>query len=240
MSPLVSDLAIDISKIPPHIAIIMDGNRRWAKAKNLSTTDGHRAGANNLEKITAHAAKLGIKHVTVYSLSTENWKKRSLEEVRGIFGLLIEFVRTKSEIFRKSGIRFRVLGDHSAFPSKVKQAIKKMLNIVLPQEKLVLNVALNYGGRDEMLTAIKNIVKDKIDPKDITEELVSKYLYTTGQPDPDLVIRPGGEKRISNFLLWQSSYSEFYFTDVLWPDFGPEELEKAIYEYQQRERRMGK
>jgi len=240
MTKFLSNLPIEKDNMPQHIAIIMDGNRRWAKSKNLKPTDGHRAGANNLEKIIEHAALLGVGHVTVYALSTENWKKRTLDEVRGIFGLLIEFAKTKSEIFRKSGIRFSILGDYTVFPFHVKNALKRMLNLVLPEQRLVFNVALNYGGRDEIVNAIKNIVKDKVHVKDIDEKLVSKYMYTKDQPDPELIIRPGGEIRLSNFLLWQSSYAELYFTDTLWPDFGPIELEKAIYWYQQRNRKLGK
>lgn len=240
MTTLLTDLAIDTQNIPTHVAIIMDGNRRWAKANNLSSADGHKAGAVNLEKMVEHAAHLGIKHFTVYALSTENWKKRAVEEVKGIFGLIIHYLKNRRELFKKTGIRFVVLGDFHAFPLYVKHALKKMVNLVLEKEQIKFNVALNYGGRDEIINAIKRIIKDKVKPDEITEELVSKYLYTTGQPDPELIIRPGGESRLSNFLLWQSSYSELYFSDVLWPDFGPKELEKAIYWYQQKERRMGK
>lgn len=239
-TPFVTNLAIDPNRLPQHVAIIMDGNRRWAKANNLNVNQGHEAGAKNLETITEHSAKLGIKHLTVYALSTENWHKRAIQEVKGIFGLLIKFVKTRKEMFKKNGIRFIVLGDFSAFPASVRHSLKRMVDIVLDREQIKLNVALNYGGRDEIVSAIKKIVKSGVNPDKIDEELVSKYLYTHDQPDPDLVIRPGGEKRISNFLLWQSSYAEFYFSDILWPDFGPAELEKAIYEYQQRERRLGK
>lgn len=226
--------------VPKHIAIIMDGNRRWAKKNNLNPSEGHKAGAKNLEDIVEHAAKLGIKHVTVYALSTENWRKRTKEEVTGIFRLLINYLQRKRQMLRKSGIRIVILGDFHAFPLRVRLALKKALSLLVPQENLKFNIALNYGGRDEIVHAIKNIIKDKVKPNDITEDLVAKYLYTHDQPDPDLIIRPGGEKRLSNFLLWQASYSEFYFTDTLWPDFGPKELEKAIAYYQSRERRLGK
>ena len=231
---------IDPTNLPKHIAIIMDGNRRWAAAKNLSSGDGHQAGAENLEKIIDHCKKIGITHLTVYALSTENWKKRSATEVKGIFNLLLKIVKTKREEYKKSGIKFFVLGNFQAFPLKVRQAIKKIVDMVLDQERLKFNVALNYGGRDEIVTAIQNIIKDGVKPSQVNEELVSKYLYTTGQPDPDLVIRPGGEFRLSNFLLWQASYAELYFTDILWPDFTPKQLDKAIIWYQQRHRRIGK
>ena len=231
---------IDSQNLPKHIAIIMDGNRRWAQKKGLSVNEGHKAGAENLQKIVNYCRDLGIKHLTVYALSTENWRKRSIQEVRGIFNLLLQVIKEKAEEYRKSGIRFFVLGNFQAFPLKVKNAIKKILDIVLDNERIKFNVALNYGGRDEIVHAIKNIIKDGVPAHKINEELVSKYLYTNGQPDPDLIIRPGGEYRLSNFLLWQMSYAELYFTDILWPDFTPKELEKAIIWYQQRHRRMGK
>ncbi|MDD3003067.1 MAG: polyprenyl diphosphate synthase [Candidatus Shapirobacteria bacterium] len=239
-SPFITNLKIDPNVLPKHIAIIMDGNRRWATKHGVKASEGHKAGAQNLENIVDYCRDIGIKNITVYALSTENWRKRSAEEVKGIFNLLINVVKTKSKEYQKSGIKFFVLGNFQAFPFKVKHAIKKILNMVLDKERIKFNVALNYGGRDEIVNAIKNIVKDGVKASDINEKLVSDYLYTTGQPDPDLVIRPGGEFRLSNFLLWQTSYAELYFTNILWPDFTPKELEKAIYWYQQRDRRMGK
>lgn len=230
---------LDPTNLPQHIAIIMDGNRRWAAAKNLSPSDGHKAGAQNLEKIVDHCNQIGIKYITVYALSTENWRLRSAKEVKGIFDLLLKIVKEKRQEYKKSGVKFFVLGNFQAFPLKVRKAIKKIMDMVLDTERIKFNVALNYGGRDEIVTAIKNIIKDGVKPSQVNEELVSKYLYTTGQPDPDLVIRPGGEFRLSNFLLWQSSYAELYFTDILWPDFGPKQLDKAIIWYQQRHRRLG-
>ncbi len=231
---------IDKNALPKHIAIIMDGNRRWAAKRGLSPSDGHKAGAENLQNIVNYCRDIGITNITVYALSTENWRKRSAEEVKGIFNLLIQVVKTKAKEYQKSGIRFFVLGNFQAFPLKVKSAIKKILDMVLDNERIKFNVALNYGGRDEIINAIKNIIKDEIKPSEVNEELVSKYLYTSGQPDPDLIIRPGGEFRLSNFLLWQMSYAELYFTDILWPDFTPKELEKAIIWYQDRDRRLGK
>ncbi len=231
---------IDSKNLPQHIAIIMDGNRRWAVARGLSVDAGHKAGTENLEKIIDHCKKIGIKHLTVYALSTENWRKRSAAEVKGIFNLLLKLVKEKREEYKKSGVKFFVLGNFQAFPLKVRRAIKKIVDMILDQERLKLNVALNYGGRDEIVTAIKKIIKDGVKSSQVNEKLVSKYLYTHGQPDPDLVIRPGGEYRLSNFLLWQSSYAELYFTDILWPDFGPKQLDKAIIWYQQRHRRLGK
>jgi undecaprenyl diphosphate synthase len=231
---------IDKNALPKHIAIIMDGNRRWAAKRGLSPSDGHKAGAENLQNIVNYCRDIGITNITVYALSTENWRKRSAEEVKGIFNLLIQVVKTKAKEYQKSGIRFFVLGNFQAFPLKVKNAIKKILDMVLDNERIKFNVALNYGGRDEIINAIKNIIKDGVKAHEVNEELVSKYLYTSGQPDPDLIIRPGGEFRLSNFLLWQMSYAELYFTDILWPDFTPKELEKAIIWYQDRDRRLGK
>lgn len=239
-SPFLTKLPINKKKLPKHIAIIMDGNRRWAAKKGLSPNQGHEAGSQNLENIVGHCRRIGIKHITVYALSTENWRKRSAKEVRGIFNLLIRITKTKAQEYKKSGIRFFVLGNFQAFPFKVKSAIKKMLDIVLDKERIKFNVALNYGGRDEIISAIKKIIKDGVPASQINEELVGNYLYTKGQPDPDLIIRPGGEYRLSNFLLWQMSYAELYFTNILWPDFTPKKLEKAIYWYQQRDRRKGK
>jgi len=231
---------LDPQKLPKHIAIIMDGNRRWARKKGLPDGKGHEAGAQNLQKIVNYCRDVGIKHLTVYALSTENWKKRSPLEVKGIFNLLMRIVKEKAEEYRKSGVKFFVLGNFQAFPLKVKRAIEKILKMAVIDEKIQFNVALNYGGRDEIVTAIKEIVKDKIPTNKINEELVSKYLYTKDQPDPDLIIRPGGEFRLSNFLLWQMSYAELYFTDTLWPDFTPKKMEEVLYWYQDRERRMGK
>lgn len=240
MSPFVTKLKIDKDALPKHIAIIMDGNRRWAKNHNLSVDKGHEAGSQNLQKIVEYCRDVGIKHLTVYALSTENWHKRTPLEVHGIFNLLVKIAKTKAEEYHRSGIKFFVLGNFQAFPFKVKEAIKKILSLVIVDEKLQFNVALNYGGRDEIVNALKQIIKDKIPENKITEDLVSDYLYTKNQPDPDLIIRPGGEFRLSNFLIWQMSYAELFFTNILWPDFTPRELEKAIFWYQQRDRRLGK
>jgi len=231
---------IDPNNLPKHVAIIMDGNRRWARKHNLPDGSGHEEGSKNLEKIVEYCRNIGIKNLTVYALSTENWRKRSPKEVKGIFNLLIKIVRNKADEYKKSGIKFFVLGNFQAFPLRVKEAIKKIIKMTVVEEKLQFNVALNYGGRDEIVNAIKKIVKEKVPVNKINEKLVSDYLYTKNQPDPDLIIRPGGEFRLSNFLLWQMSYAELYFTDILWPDFTPKEMEKVIIWYQERERRMGK
>lgn len=226
--------------MPQHIAIIMDGNRRWAKKRGLSSTEGHRAGAENLEKIVNYCQKLGVKHLTVYALSTENWRRRAKSEVRGIFNILVEAVRRKKKEYQRQGVRVFILGNFQAFPLRVRQALQQILAVVKQHERLKFNIALNYGGRAEIIQAIKHIIADGIPPEKVDEKLVSRYLYTNGQPDPDLIIRTGGEIRLSNFLLWQLSYAELYFTKTLWPDFSPHELNKAIWQFQQRERRLGK
>jgi undecaprenyl diphosphate synthase len=230
---------LDPDRMPRHIAMIMDGNRRWAKKHDKEPTEGHRAGAKNLSDLIDHCEKIGIESVTVYALSTENWRKRAKKEVKGIFDLLVELVKTKKEEYKQRGIKFFVLGNIQAFPRRVKDSISEMLNIVKKHERMRFNVALNYGGRDEIIRAIKGMMKDGIKPGEVDEEMVNEYLDTNGQPDPDLIIRTGGEIRLSNFLLWQMSYAELYFTDTFWPDFGPKQLEKAIADFQERNRRFG-
>jgi len=231
---------LDKTNIPKHIAIIMDGNRRWAEKERKSVGEGHEAGAKNLDEIVKEASEIGVKHLTVYTLSTENWRKRSASEVKGIFELLIRICQEKKKEYQERGVRLFILGNFQAFPRKVARAISEILKIVLKHERIKVNLALNYGGRDEIVKAVQEIIKEGIAPEKVNEEVISNHLYTNGQPDPDLIIRTGGEIRLSNFLLWQMSYSELYFTDILWPDFGPEELVKAILEYQRRQRRFGK
>lgn len=231
---------VNLNNVPKHIGIIMDGNRRWAKKRGLVALDGHEAGVKALVKIIDHCLELGVETLTIYALSTENWRQRAKEEVKGLFGLLIRLVREKKQEYKKKGIKVGVLGDIEAFPHKVSFAIKEILSIVKTREKLKVNVCLNYGGRDEIVKAVQNIIEKKIPANKINEEEFAKHLYTNGSQDPDLMIRTGGEVRISNFLIWQLSYSELYFTPVLWPDFSPEELDNAIIEYQKRERRFGK
>jgi len=233
-------IKLDSKNTPQHIGIIMDGNRRWAEEKGLSINEGHEEGEKALEKIIGHCLDLGIKTLTVYALSTENWRKRTRAEAKGIFDLLLRTCKEKKSEYKKRGIKLVVLGEFQAFPRKVVDGIREMLNIIKKNERLKVNVALNYGGRDEILKAVKEVVSKKIPAGKINEKTFGKLLYTSGEPDPDLIIRTGGEKRLSNFLLWQMSYSELYFTDVLWPNFSPQELDKAILEYQKRKRNFGK
>jgi len=236
----MAKINLDKKNIPQHIGIIMDGNRRWAEKRGLTVNEGHEAGAKNLEKIIDHCLELGVKTLTVYALSTENWRQRTKKEVKGIFDLILKIIRKHTKDYEKMGVKLAVLGEFQAFPRKVAMAIKKMLEIVKAQERLKVNLALNYGGRDEILNAVRRVIKEKIPPKKLDEKNFSKFLYTNGEPDPDLIIRTAGEVRVSNFLLWQMSYSELYFTDTLWPDFDEKELDKAIVEYQKRQRNFGK
>ena len=233
---------IDKELMPKHIAIIMDGNRRWAREKGLDTKLGHKAGAETLEKIASYANQIGLKYLTVYAFSTENWK-RTKEEV----GALMILLRTYLDKFlnRESlrNIRIRVLGNIDNLDEALKNSINKIVEKSKNNTGLTLNIAFNYGGRDEIVRAVKNISKrlkdDEIKLEDIDEKLVSDNLYTNDEPDPDLLIRPGGELRVSNFLLWQLAYTEFLFIDKYWPDFSNEDLLNAIEVFEKRNRKFG-
>ncbi len=225
--------------IPQHIAIVMDGNGRWAKAKGLKRADGHKAGTEAALNIVVHCCKLGVKHLTLYTFSTENWK-RPEEERKILFELLVQFLTRELPTLLKNDIQLRILGDMAAFPFAVRQVLKMVLAKTRNCSSMILNLALNYGGRDELVRAAKRIVAKGLTPDEITEESISDELYTVGQPDPELLIRTSGEIRLSNYLLWQVAYSEFYFTDVNWPDFTPLELDKALAAYAKRQRRFGK
>ncbi len=229
-------------KIPRHIAIIMDGNGRWAKERGLPRTEGHRAGVNTLKDIIKHCNTIGVEYLTVYSFSTENWK-RPASEVSFLMDLLVRYLRTDLEELNRNNVQIRVLGDISELPETVRTEVETAVKITRSNNGLKLNVALNYGGRDEIVRAVRNLIRDhakgEILYESIDEEMFSKYLYTEGIPDPDLVIRPSGEMRISNFLLWQIAYSELWFADCYWPDFTPGELDRAILDYGERERRFG-
>lgn len=233
---------IDMENLPKHIAIIMDGNRRWAKSKGLSTKEGHRAGANALEDISKFCNKIGIKYLTVYAFSTENWK-RSKEEVSALMAILRMHVDSFLREKDKQNIKIKIAGDINGLTKSLKNSIEKAVETTKNNTGLTLNIAFNYGGRPEILKAIKEIATDikenKINVEDIDEELVSNHLYTAGQPDPDLLIRTSKELRTSNFLPWQLVYTEFYFPDKHWPEFGEEDLLEAIRVYQKRNRRFG-
>ena len=228
--------------MPQHIAIIMDGNRRWARAKGKPAGFGHKEGAKTLEKIVRYANKIGLKHITVYAFSTENWK-RAEEEVKALMALLQSYLDDYSKRADSENIKVKILGDITALAPKMQKSIKECMERTKNNTGVTFNIALNYGGRDEIVKAIKSISekvkKDEIKIEDINEELVSNNLYTKGQPDPDLVIRTSGEIRLSNFLPWQVVYSEFIFIEKNWPDFTEEDLDNAIIEYKKRTRKFG-
>lgn len=230
-------------KIPNHVAIIMDGNRRWAKKRNLPIAMGHRAGVKNIMEIVEAAADIGINELTVYAFSTENWG-REKNEVDGLMSLLVEFLKKELNRIIKNNIKLNLIGRIEDLPDNVSEEVKNAINKTKDNDKFNLNIALSYGGRDEIVTSVKNIVKDvennKFNIDELNEENFKNYLFTKNSKDPDFLIRTSGEIRISNFLLYQLAYAEFYFTDTLWPDFDKEEFFGAILEYQIRNRRFGK
>ena len=223
--------------LPTHIAIIMDGNGRWAKKRSLPRTAGHIAGAKTFKNIARYCNKIGLKYLTVYAFSTENWK-RPKEEVEGIMNLLRDYLKD-AENFKDENIKVKFIGNLEPLADDIKELIKKDEEGSKDATGLNLNIAINYGGRDEITKAVAAIVNEGIPAEDITEQLISEHLYTKGQPDPDFIIRPSGEYRLSNYLIWQSAYAEYWFSDVLWPDFSPKHLEKAIDDYNHRNRRFG-
>ncbi len=226
--------------IPQHIAIIMDGNRRWARLRSLPDIKGHEKGSDTLEEIVEASAKMGIKTITVYALSTENITERAKREVGGLFRLILKGYQTKLKKMMEKGVVVSIIGEINGLPSSIRRIIEELKKVYIKNEAIKLNIALNYGGKKELIEAVKNIVKEGIDIKKINEEMIDKHLYTNGQTPPELVIRTGGRIRLSNFLLWQTAYSELYFTKVLWPDFSPNELKKAIIWYQTQQRNFGK
>ncbi len=222
--------------MPKHVAIIMDGNGRWAKKRGLPRSYGHKVGTENVRKIVKYCSKKNIEYLTVYAFSTENFK-RPQDEVGTLMKLLVEYFNKETEELRQNGVRLNIIGDISAFSPVVQEAINNGIEKTKDCKDLVFSIALNYGSRSEIVRAIKKIKEDNVE--DINEETVSKYLDTFDMPDPDLIIRTSGEERLSNFLLYQAAYSEFYFTDCLWPDFNESEFDKALNEYSKRSRRFG-
>lgn len=230
-------------KIPNHVAIILDGNGRWAKSKGMPRTYGHTTGAKNVEKIAEAAGNMGIRYLTLYAFSTENWN-RPPEEVKALMNLLDSYLKNCIQKAKKNNMAVRVLGDISRLDERMQEKIRKLEESSADYDGLHLQIAINYGSRDEIVRAIRKLGRDveagKIAPDQISEESFSSYLDTAGLPDPDLLIRTSGEERLSNFLLWQLAYAEFYFTDVPWPDFHEEDLRRAVEAYNQRDRRYGK
>ncbi|MBQ6412112.1 MAG: isoprenyl transferase [Ruminococcus sp.] len=236
------ELSIKDIQLPEHIGIIMDGNGRWAKKRGLPRSAGHTAGAQTFRKIARYCSDIGIKYLTVYAFSTENWRRPS-DEVDALMRLFKDYLQEAIRDFKDDSIVLRFLGDRSAFSPELLSLMNENEEESRERDGMVLNIAMNYGGRAELVTAIRdmaNEVKDgSLDPAAITEELVSQHLYTKGQPDPDLIIRPSGENRTSNFLLWQSAYAEYVIMDVLWPDFTQDDLNRALIEFAKRNRRFG-
>lgn len=228
--------------LPQHIAIIMDGNGRWAQRRGMPRTAGHSAGASNFRRIARYCSNIGIKYLTVYAFSTENWK-RPKEEVDAIMNLFRDYLKEALTDFDKENIRTRFIGDVSVLDEDLRQLIARAEEASSKATGMTLNIAVNYGGRQEITRAARSLCEDvksgRLSPEEITEELFSQRIYTAGQPDPDLIIRPSGEQRLSNFMLWQAAYSELWYSDVLWPDFSPKDLERAIDDFNKRRRRFG-
>ncbi|MCQ2454899.1 MAG: isoprenyl transferase [Clostridia bacterium] len=227
----------NFDKLPEHIAIIMDGNGRWAKKRSLPRTAGHIAGSKTFKEIARYANKIGLHYLTVYAFSTENWK-RPKDEVESIMNILRDYLRDTKN-FKDENIKLRFIGDTDVLAEDIKQMIAEAEDDSKNATGLQLFIALNYGGRDEIVNAVKKIVDSGISSSDITEDTINDNLYTKGIPNPDLIIRPSGEYRLSNYLIWQSAYAEYWFSDILWPDFKPKDLDLAIEDFNKRNRRYG-
>jgi undecaprenyl diphosphate synthase len=225
-------------KIPTHVAIIMDGNGRWAQKRGLPRLEGHRAGTENLRDIIKACVEFGIKFLTIYAFSTENWG-RPADEVDGLMHILEDVIDHELDELHQQGVQLVHIGRLERLDKSLQEKVEKSIKLTKDNTRLTVCIAWNYGGRDEIVCAIKRIIDDGLKPEDINDEVVSHYLFTAGMPDPDLVIRTSGEMRISNFLIWQGAYAEWYVTPILWPDFNRDELKIALHDYNQRERRYG-
>ena len=226
------------SRIPTNVAIIMDGNGRWAISRGLPRLAGHRAGTENLRRIITACTEIGVKYLTIYAFSTENWG-RPREEVDGLMHILEDVIDKELAELNKEGVQLRHIGRLERLDPKLQEKVLEAIELTKNNNRLVLNVAFNYGGRDEIVCAIQRIIKDGVKPEEVNSEMVSRYMFTAGVPDPDLIIRTSGELRVSNFLIWQGAYSELYVTSVYWPDFDREELQKALDTFAKRDRRYG-
>ncbi len=238
LSPREKYLDLTSLTVPNHVAIIMDGNGRWARRRGLPRQAGHRAGAENLRRIVSACVEFDIKILTIYAFSTENWG-RPESEVRGLMRIFARVLDQEMDDLHRQGVCLHHLGDLSGISPALQEKVQRALLLTKDNDRLILNVAFNYGGRAEIIHAVREMLEDGIEPAQLNEELFSSYLFTAGLPDPDLVIRTSGELRISNFLIWQAAYAEYYPTPAFWPDFGREELYKAIVAYNKRERRYG-
>jgi len=230
---------IDTTRIPVHVAVIMDGNGRWAEQRGLDRKDGHKEGAVSAKKIVEYALRLGVKYITLFAFSSENWK-RPLKEINALMNMLYENLVDQKNLLIENQIKLNIVGDIGRLPGKLKKKLLETIDFSKSYKKMQLNLALNYGARMEILNAVKHILEDNVPPSKINEKLFNKYLFTADCPDPDLLIRTSGERRISNFLLYQIAYSELYFTPTLWPDFRLKEFLDAVLDFQSRERRFGK
>ncbi len=235
----VAEPLLPAHELPRHVAIIMDGNRRWARSHGRSELEGHAAGVEAIREILRHAVRRGVPVLTLYAFSRENWA-RSDSEVAGLFGLLEQAIRDETDELRARGVRVRLLGRLDELPEETRRSIDSALAATAGGDRLQLNVAFNYAGRTELVDAFRRLAASGVDPATIDEGAISDALYTSGMPDPDLVIRTGGEQRLSNFLIWQSAYAEFYSCEVLWPDFGPQAFDAALLEFARRTRRFGR
>jgi undecaprenyl diphosphate synthase len=233
-----AEQSTDSLQIPYHLAIIMDGNGRWARARGLPRLAGHRAGTENLRRTLRTCVELGVKVLTIYAFSTENWE-RPQSEVRGLMSIAERVIDRELEELHANGVQIRHLGRLEGMSERLQRKIKQALEMTSQNDRLILNVAFNYGGRAELVDAIRKMIDDDIPAEQVDEQLVGRYLYTDGLPDPDLIVRTSGELRVSNFLLWQGAYAEYYVTPTYWPDFDREELLKALQHYSRRERRFG-
>jgi len=228
-----------LSKIPTHIAIIMDGNGRWAAARGLPRLAGHRAGTENLRRVIRACVEFGIQYLTIYAFSTENWG-RPKEEVEGLMQIVEDVIDKELDELDKEGVKLRHIGRLEHVNPSLRDKVLQAVEMTKNNTRLNLNIAFNYGGRDEIVCAIRTMLQNGVKPEEVTEQLISQNLFTAGIPDPDLIVRTSGEMRISNFLIWQGAYSEWYVTNSYWPDFDKEELRKALVDYNQRERRFGR
>jgi len=231
--------AVPHEKIPQHVAIIMDGNGRWALQRGLPRLAGHKAGTENLRRVIRASVELGVKYLTIYAFSTENWG-RPPEEVKGLMYILEDVIDRELNELHKEGVQLRHIGRLERLAPSLQEKVLDAIAVTKNNDRLILNIAFNYGGRDEIVQAIQRMMKDGIPPEKVTDELVSQYLYTVGVPDPDLIIRTSGELRVSNFLIWQAAYSEWYITPTFWPDFGKDEYRRALEAFAHRDRRYGK
>ena len=233
-----SSPVVPLEKIPAHVAIIMDGNGRWAISRGLPRLAGHKAGTENLRRIIRASVEFGVKYLTIYAFSTENWG-RPPEEVDGLMHILEDVIDKELAELNKEGVQLHHIGRLERLAPTLQEKVLDAIELTKNNTRLVLNVAFNYGGRDEIVQAIQHMMKDGVHPDDVTDEIVSRYMYTAGVPDPDLIIRTSGELRVSNFLIWQAAYSEWYITPTYWPDFDKEEYRRALEAFAQRDRRYG-